>query len=262
MSIIKSRARRKQLQQPSTPKLQNEVFDPFREFKGDRMQLWIARAFYHIREHKLPYVTVLSLVLMLLFTTLGYTAWSQHIESKSQISFHELLQEPTMNFTDGAPEIAVEKLAKYTEAFSHTDAYLRSQVYRLHFLAKAKKWGEAGELCLDLAKQLATPELRAYFYFRAGLYLEMAGNYRSAEQAYKSAGADIAKKNSLKATALFNQGRMLVTLEQKEQAQEVFKEILSYDRSAVYQWLVPATIYLLELQKQNKSSKDNHSKNG
>ena len=252
MSALKSRSRRRATEDsPNQTLSSSSLGEPFRNFEGGRVELYLSKFFYFIRKNTRQFVLAISMFLTVFFCALGYLAWIEHREKQSLLAFRKLMKEPTMDMKSGSTEIALEKLKGYGARHGHTEARLRGMLYQLRYLEKEKKFRTMAKLCLKIGDALETSELKANFYLRGALHAENLGLYKEAEKGYRLAGKSIKKKNELKARALFGQSRMLGVLGKKEEARESLKEILSFTKEKNHRaekYLSYATLYLLELE--------------
>ena len=125
--------------------------DSMQDFKASKVEFFLAKIFYIIRSHSRQAVLAFFVGLISLLIIISYYAWAEVRDEKSLLAFQDLLKEPTMNLSSGAPAIAVEKLQEYRKKFSHTNARIRSMIYEQQYLEKDKKVKQAGELCLEIA---------------------------------------------------------------------------------------------------------------
>ena len=253
MSTPKSRSRRKLPKEGSSshPPSSHSLDASFRDFEGSRIELYLYKFFYFVRENTRQFALAFFALLTLFLCGLGYTAWLEHRESQSLISFRKLMKEPPMNIQSGSPEIALEKLTEYGKEHRHRKARLRGMLYQLQYLEKEKKFRTMAQLCIKIGDELESPELRASFYLRGALHAENLGLYEKAEKAYRLAAKNIHKKNELKAKALLGQSRMLGVLGKKKDARKALKEILAFAEEKDHRsekYLSYAALYLLELE--------------
>ena len=255
MSVSKSRSRRKAADKQTSSASYNPLSpldDPFRDFQGSSVELYLNRFFYFIRKHGRRFAFVLLISFTLLLCIIGYIAWYDHRESQSLISFRKLMKEPTMDSESGSSEIAIEKLREYAKQYGHKNARLRAMLYQLQYLEKEKKFGTMAKLCLKIGDNLETPELKANFYLRGALHAENLALYKNAAKGYGLAAKAIKDKNELKAQALLGQARMLRILGKKKEARAALEEILDFaeEKNKVQKYLSYAVLYLLALEKE------------
>ncbi len=244
MTSKRHSSRRHVPKQPMTSSRKTQI-DPLHDFEGGKIEFFLAKTFYLIRLYSRQVFLGLCVFLICFLVMISYLAWTESREEKSLLAFEELMKEPTMNLSSGAPEIAVEKLQQYAKTFSHTNARIRAMIYQQQYLEKDKKINQAGELCLQLGTIMQTPELKAYFYLKGALFLENAANYQKAEQGYAKAVKYILKENTIQAKALFGQGRMLLMLDKKDEARKILKKLLSFENKNIHSLLTPIVLHLL-----------------
>ena len=229
--------------------------DPLRDFTGNRFERILAAFFYQIRQNLRGLLVggIIVFTSILVFT--AYQAWLSIREEKSRFYLAKLLAEPTMNFELGSFDIASEKIRAHKKKFRHRSASIRASLYEIFYLQKAEKFLEAGDLSFRLASQITTPELQAYYYFQSGLFREEAKKYDKAKESYTLAAKLIRKKNILKAYSLYGQARVLVALDEKEEANKILKNILSYENLKQPDFFVSILGYMMKLSYKKETEK-------
>ncbi len=238
---------RRKIKQEAQPE-PDVLADPFHNFEGGRLELFLSRLFYWLRMRIRHVLLAVATVFFILLLSVAYFAWHEERNEKSLISLAELLEEPSMNVEAGSPEIAIEKLDEFAKRFSHKRSRMRLMLQKKAYLEKAKKHQVLASLNIQIASQMETPELRAYFYLRAAILLEHLREYKKAEDSYGKVVNAIKSENTLKARALLGQGRMLGKLGRIEEARKIFRQILSAEDSQVNEFHTPAIVHLLQLE--------------
>ena len=238
-------ARRKKTREAAAEIRESALADPLRDFEGSPMELMVAKTALWLRDNIQPILIGLAVVVV---AATGYIIYSLYAEEREQASlkaFEELLNEPVMTPGSGAEAIALEKLDEYMANYSHATASRRARVKSLALLEAEEKWKEAAETAMSLGDELSAPELRSYFYTRAGFSFEQAGSSAFAANAFSRAVQNMREENFLQATARFGEGRALSELGKTEEAQQVFDAILDNDSQGYAEVRLAATAYLL-----------------
>ncbi len=256
MSLIKSRSRRKQgnaLNPQNTdgvsPKTQNTSFDPFRDFDGPAIELYLSKFFYYIRSNFRSFILIFLFSLISFLSIVGYILWNENRQTQSLITFQKMMKDPVMNLESGSPKIALEKLDKYIQKNNFLSARIRAQMQKILYLEKIERFRDSIDLNIKLAEEIDIKELQTYFLIRAAIHAENLNLFAKAESIYKKAISKMPEQNEFKAFALFGQGRMLYNLDKYQEARETFNKILSFEDSKTKDFLAPIAVYLLELPK-------------
>ena len=132
-----------------------------------------------------------------------YQIYDESRNLKEQERFTKMLQEPafavagTDRGTKEGLDLAIEKLREYEAETSGRPAKLRSKVYLLGFLEKQGNWQGGQEMAEILAGEVRLPELKAFFYFRAGVLAENNGDHEAAETFFEQAESFIPEDSPL-----------------------------------------------------------------
>lgn len=203
-----------------------EALDPLRDFHGNRFERAVASFFFTIRRNARIVFMAGGALLLSGLAALGWFIYLEHREAKSLAAFEELLKNPVMAPGSGAEKVAIGKLEKYEEEFSHVHARMRSGIRRAELLGKTGENEKAAELLLELAGLAETPELAAYFAYRSGVIFENEKKYGKAEMAYSSAAQKLTEEDPALALALFGQGRALFLMGKPNDGRTVFKKLM------------------------------------
>ena len=246
---MKIRSRRKYTEETSKQnKNAYDPLDPFHNFEGTPIELALHKAFYYIRHHIRNIIIIAFISFCLLFVFILYTSWYDTRESKSQIAFQELLEEPTLNVKAGSSEISIEKLDAYSKKYSFEKAKLRALLYKQRYLLKEKKYKELVTTLLEIGDKAKNPEIKALFYMKAGLYAENLKDYKRAALAYGNVIKATKLENNIKAQALLNKARTLFYLGNKKEAKIALEKLISFEKNNNEKYLLSATILLLEIE--------------
>ena len=109
--------------------------------------------------------------------------------------------------TEQALDLAIEKIEDHEQQFTGDKAQIRAKIYLINYLAKKKAWGDAEKNCRIVAKMVSLPELKAYFYFRSGMFAEQEKDFIQAKDSFAQAGKYFRDGHVLKATALLGEIR-------------------------------------------------------
>lgn len=222
------------------------VHDPLRDFEGSTAELYVAKAALWMRENLRQILIGVAVAVVVLIGYIFYYVWAESRREANLIAFEKLLDEPVMSAGSGAEQLAVEKLDAYIAEHSGSDAQRRANLYKLQYLEETGDFAEAGRICMDTANDMSTPELKSYFFLRAGFYFEKAEKFAPAQAAYRDAAQFMRDdKSVMKASAWFGEGRMLLRMGQEKEARESIRRILESDSPAMDPIRSAALAYLL-----------------
>ncbi len=240
-------ARRRKTREKARELQEEFVHDPLRDFEGSTAELYVAKTALWMRDNLREILIGGAVVALLLVGYIFYAVWAESRREANLIAFEELLDEPVMSAGSGAEDIAIEKLDAYIAEHSGSDARRRAELEKLKYLEETGDFAGAGRICMDTANAVGTPELKSYFFLRAGFYYEKADKYAPAQAAYRDAAQFMRDDKSLmKASAWFGEGRMLLRMGQEKEARESIRRILENDSPAMDPVRTAALAYLLE----------------
>lgn len=205
--------------------------DPFRDFEGSTLELYVAKFFHFIRSNWKEFTMVASLVVVLLVCFVAYSVWADVQEEQGVVAFEKLVKEPIFRPGSGAEDAALRKLEQYSSEHATNSAHFRSSLYRLKLLLAQEKSEDALDVAKSLAGEMDTPELGAYFHLQTGILLENAGSYAEAAEAYGKVRESIFNDNVVKALALFGEGRCLLEMGRDRDGKDAIRRMM--DMSAV-----------------------------
>lgn len=203
-----------------------QALDPLRDFHGNRFERAVASFFYSLRKNARVVLMAGGALLLAGLAGLGWFIFQEHREAKSLAAFEELLKNPVMAPGSGAEKVAIGKLEKYEEEFTNVHARMRSGIRRAELLVKTGEKEKAAELLLELSAISETPEIAAYFAYRAGVIFENEKKYGKSEMAYSSAAQRLTEEDPALALALFGQGRSLFLMGKPNDGRTVFKKLM------------------------------------
>ena len=257
MTAISSRTRRKHLHSKEeakedstnieTTKKSFAFNDPFRDFNGPALELYLSKFFYYIRNNFRIFILSFIIIFTTFISAVGYYLWKQERNIQSLSSFQNLMKEPIMNLESGSPKIAIEKLDKYINKNNFYNARIRAEIQKIAYFEKDSNYEKAIDLSLKIAQEIDSNDLQTYFLVRAAIHAENIGLFEKAESAYKKAADKIGEENEFKAFALFGQGRCLYNLNKNTEARNILNKILSFNVNKTREFLAPIAVYLLEL---------------
>lgn len=207
-----------------TPEI--EALDPLRDFHGNRFERAVAAFFYALRRNARMVLMAGGGLLAAGLIGLGWFIYRENREQKSLAAFEELLKNPVMAPGSGAEKVAIQKLEKYEEEFNNTHARMRSGIRRAELLIKTGEKEKAADLLLELSSLAETPEIGAYFAYRAGIIFENEKKYGKSEMAYSSAASRLTEEDPALALAMFGQGRSLFLMGKPGDGRTVFKKLM------------------------------------
>jgi tetratricopeptide (TPR) repeat protein len=226
-----------------------EALDPLRDFHGNRFERAVASFFYTVRKNARVVLLAGGAVVIVGLASLGWFIYREHRERKSLAAFEELLKNPVMAPGSGAEKVALQKLEKYEEEFTNTHARMRSGIRRVDLLVKTGEKEKAAELLLELSAGAETPEIAAYFAYRAGTIFENEKKYGKSEMAYSSAASRLTEEDPALALALFGQGRSLFLMGKPNDGRTVFKKLMEMkDLQGIEQIKLAIASFLIQQQ--------------
>lgn len=203
-----------------------EALDPLRDFQGNRFERAVAGFFYSLRKNARNVLAGVGILVLAGLGTLGWFIYRENTERKSLAAFEELMKNPVMAAGSGAEKVAIGKLEKYEEEFTNNHARMRSGIRRAELLVKTGEKEKAGDLLLEMAAAAETPELSAYFAYRAAALFENEKKYAKSEMAYSQAASKLTEEDPALALALFGQGRSLHLMGRTADAKTLFKRLM------------------------------------
>lgn len=237
------RAYRKRNDQPEA-----EVqYDPFQDFEGSTLELYTSKFFYWVRENIKQVLIGIAVITVVVIALATYDVYRQNQEDKAREAFTELEKNPLMTPGAGDATVAVKRLEEYREKHTTESAQRRAYHKEIELLEADGKNELAARAASNLARNLDTPELKAYFHLKAAFLFEQSEKTDAALSEYEQFASRIIDEPFLQAVALFNQGRLLLEKGRVEPARQAFRQLLTIeDTSMIEEYRAAAAALLIE----------------
>ncbi|MCS7205263.1 MAG: tetratricopeptide repeat protein [Leptospiraceae bacterium] len=209
--------------------IQKEIYDPFADFQGSKLELYLAKLFYYFRKNLKLSLGILSFVLVVFVGIVFYHVYTENLEKRSLLAFEELLKSPI--FQAGASDIgtAINKLENYQKEFQNKSAQKRAIIKKIELYQEQRDYENVAIQYEELAKLLEYPELKQYAYLNAAIHFENQKKYSRALSNIEEILKYEIPNEYLKAYVLFTQVRLLYHLGKKEDARRISKKVYQLD---------------------------------
>lgn len=218
---------RRRKTQVKAEEIKSHVYDPFRDFEGTQFELLVSKIFYFLRTHKRNVIIGLSIVSAAIVISTSWLIYRDMQETESLHAFEELMTQPVMKGEGKeAAELALRKLNDYEGTYTIARAHQRSRIKKIELLTSLDRLKDAGDTAMAVAEDAETPELKAYFTFKAGALYESAGLNESCNTAYERSITYFTDENIMKAQAMFGQARCLFGLGKNQEGKQALKTMM------------------------------------
>lgn len=223
-------ATRKSNRRVKTEQSSSQPYDPFRDFEGGPVELFLHKVFYHVRTNlKLVLGTVIVAVLVLI-GAITFRFYQENREMQAREAFAELAGDPRLGEDIESTGPGARLLQEYRENHTTEGAQRRSLIYEMDLYRQAKEFDKAAAVAEKLVALLDMPELQAYYSYQAAVYYEKSESYDKAATQFDKMLALVGDDPFMKALALFGKGRTLTLQGQKEQADQAFADLWAIEQ--------------------------------
>jgi hypothetical protein len=228
--------------------LHEAAYDPFADFEGSPYELMVAKFFYRLRDNIRTVILLIGAALIAPFGFVVYDIIQTSREEKALLAYEELLKNPVMS-APADPSASLRKLDEYMEVHTTQKARLRALMHKHSILEKADRKKEAAEVAAQLAEKVESPSLKVFFFTRASILYEGAGEPGSSLAASEKALALTTDEGEIRATLLFLQARGLRAMGKESAMRQVIETLMKMDEKS-HPEVIPikqaALVYLLD----------------
>lgn len=221
-------------------------YDPFRDFEGGPVELFLHKTFYYVRTNIRIVLGVVGLAVAGLIGAISYNIYSENRETAAREAFEELVGDPRLGEDVESTAPGARLLQTYREEHPIESARRRSFVYEMDLYRTAGEYEKAADVAGQLVDELEMPELRAYYAYRAAVNYEKSQKFEKAAEFYTRMLEFVGEEPYMKALALFGQGRSYNQLGKTEEARQAFGELWAIEQQDDIQGIrAAAAAYLL-----------------
>ena len=219
-------ARRKKTIQKAREIQEQAADDPFRNFQGDWSELQFMRFTHWLKRNAREVLIGGAILLVVGIGTVIYFVWAEGREQDSIVAFEEVTASQMGNVVL-AQSVALEDLQKYAEEYTHDRARLRAHVYQVDLLIDQDQRQAAADTCRKIAEEAESPELRSYYYMRAGFLYEDAEQFQQAREAFRLAASFFREPHMLQAEARFGEARSAYAMGDSEGGRAAMQQLFA-----------------------------------
>ncbi|MBI38690.1 MAG: hypothetical protein CMF59_03765 [Leptospiraceae bacterium] len=203
----------------------SNAYDPFRDFEGGPVELFLHKVFYHVRTNFKLVMSGVVLAVLVLIGAVSYRFYQESQERKAREAFDELVGDPRLGESVESTAPGARLLEEYRQNHSTEGAQRRALIYELDLYRQADEYDKAGDVAKKLAELLEMPELRAFYYYQSAVYYEKAESYDKSAEGFQQMLTYAGDDPFMKALGLFGRGRALTFKGDAEQAEQAFGEL-------------------------------------
>lgn len=205
-------------------------YDPFRDFEGGPVELFLHKVFYHVRTNLKLVLGVLGLSVILLISAISYRFYQENQERQAREAFDELVGDPRLgeNIESTAP--GARLLDEYRQKHTTESARRRALIYELDLYRQADEYDKAGDTAALLAEEMEMPELKAFYSYQSAVYYEKAESFEKSASQFDQMLTYGGDDPFMKALALFGKGRVLTQQGNTEQADQAFGDLWAIEQ--------------------------------
>ncbi len=204
-----------------------QVYDPFRDFQGTKVELYLAKFFYYIRKNSKIFIILSSSLIVILLAVITYVMYHQNLESKALIAFEELQKSPIFKAGTNDPKILISRLDQYMNDYNIKSAKKRAIIKKIEIYEQNNLEEEVAKQYEELAKIVEVPEIKANLYFRSAILFENQEVYTRALSNIDEVLKQKINDEYILANTLFLQARILFKIGKKAEAKKVAENILN-----------------------------------
>ncbi|HBS05377.1 MAG TPA: hypothetical protein DEA96_10450 [Leptospiraceae bacterium] len=208
----------------------SNAYDPFRDFDGGPVELFLHKVFYHVRTNLKLVLAAVSLAVIALIGAVSYRFYTESQERKAREAFDELVGDPRLGENVESTAPGARLLQEYRKNHTTEGAQRRALIYELDLFRQAGEYEKAGDVANELAESLEMPELRAFYYYQSAVYYEKAESYEKSAAGFEQMLTYAGDDPFMKALGLFGKGRALTLKGDQQQADQAFGDLWAIEQ--------------------------------
>jgi len=210
-------------------KISEEIYDPFANFEGNKYELFVAKTFYYIRSNLKTFLTIFSIIVLVIISLLFYHIYTENLEKKALLKFEELEKNPILKPGNADLNAAIAKLDEYAKEYNLSSAKKRAIIKKIELYEFNKDYENVAIQYEELAKLVKYPELKIAFLYRSAIYFENAKKYSRALSNLEEISKYNISDSLILSNILYAQVRNLYSLGKKEDAKRLAEKSLEID---------------------------------
>ncbi|MCB1138680.1 MAG: tetratricopeptide repeat protein [Leptospiraceae bacterium] len=224
-------ATRKSNRRVKNPEQKTSVsYDPFRDFEGGPVELFLHKTFYFIRTNFKIVLGAVILAVVALIGAISYNIYQQNQEEEALKDFQALADDPRLGEGIETAEPAARILQEYRQKHPIESARRRSLIFEMDLRAQTQEFEQAGDVAAQLADDLEMPELRAYYSYRSAVFYERAEVYEKSANQFGKMAEFSGDDAYMQAVALFGRGRAFHAMGRTDDAKQAFGDLWAIEK--------------------------------